>query len=251
MYFSYDNLEFRRQPYQIGYAKPVLEEADYKELTDNYPPLELFKYIPEIGRKYSLSEAYHGHKYREFIQSNPVWRNFHRWLKSDDFIHGVVDALKKRHLELDFKPPHSPAKRAWKRTKDVVRGRFSRAAGGLNARFEFSMLPADGGSVTPHTDAPGKIITLIISMVREDEWNPAFGGGTDLNRPKDERLMFSNRTNRQLGFEEVEVLDTFPFMPNQAVVFVKTANSWHSVRPMVGAGSTAMRKTLTINIEAR
>jgi hypothetical protein len=34
-------------------------------------------------------------------------------------------------------------------------------------------------------------------------------------------------------------------------MFVKTFNSWHSVRPMTGAGSEAMRRTLTINIEAR
>jgi hypothetical protein len=34
------------------------------------------------------------------------------------------------------------------------------------------------------------------------------------------------------------------------VVFVKTFNSWHSVRPMTGSGSALMRKTLTINIEA-
>jgi len=57
--------------------------------------------------------------------------------------------------------------------------------------------------------------------------------------------------NRQAGFEEMEVLDTFPFTPNQAVLFIKTFNSWHSVRPMRGNGSKAMRKTLTINIEAR
>jgi hypothetical protein len=48
----------------------------------------------------------------------------------------------------------------------------------------------------------------------------------------------------------MEVLDTFEFTPNQVVVFVKTFNSWHSVRPMTGAGSPLMRKTLTINIEA-
>jgi hypothetical protein len=49
----------------------------------------------------------------------------------------------------------------------------------------------------------------------------------------------------------MQVLDTYPFTPNQAVVFVKTFNSWHSVRPMQGIGSPAMRKTLTINIEPR
>jgi hypothetical protein len=167
-------------------------------MVDSYPPVELFKYIPKIGKKYSLSERYHGRKYREFIQSSPVWRDFHRWLKSDEFIYGVLDALKQRHLDLGFKRPHSPAKRAWKRTKDLVRGRFSRAAAGLSARFEFSMLPANGGSVTPHTDAPGKIVTLIISMIDDGEWDPAFGGGTDLNRPKSESLIF-NPMNRQGG----------------------------------------------------
>jgi hypothetical protein len=32
----------------------------------------------------------------------------------------------------------------------------------------------------------------------------------------------------------MDVIDTFEFTPNQAVMFVKTFNSWHSVRPMTG-----------------
>jgi hypothetical protein len=47
----------------------------------------------------------------------------------------------------------------------------------------------------------------------------------------------------------MEVLHTYPFQPNQVIVFVKTFNSWHSVRPMTGTGSKHLRKTLTINIE--
>ena len=53
------------------------------------------------------------------------------------------------------------------------------------------------------------------------------------------------------NFKDMDVLDTYEFTPNQAVMFVKTFNSWHSVRPMTGQGSEAMRKTLTINIEPR
>jgi hypothetical protein len=49
----------------------------------------------------------------------------------------------------------------------------------------------------------------------------------------------------------MEVIDTYDFRPNQAVMFVRTFNSWHSVRPMQGKGSPAMRRTLTINIEER
>ena len=47
----------------------------------------------------------------------------------------------------------------------------------------------------------------------------------------------------------MEQIDVFEFEPNQCVVFVKTFNSWHCVRPMQGNGSQAMRRTLTINIE--
>ncbi len=47
----------------------------------------------------------------------------------------------------------------------------------------------------------------------------------------------------------MELVDSFAFTPNQAVVFVKTFNSWHSVRPMTGRGSSALRRTLTITIE--
>ena len=111
------------------------------------------------------------------------------------------------------------------------------------------MLPADGGYVIPHTDSPRQDRDAVVSMCGTDEWDPAFGGGTDVNRPKDVRLAF-NRMNAQADFDEMEVLDTFEFTPNQAVVFVKTFNSWHSVRPMTRRRLAAMRKTLTINIEA-
>ena len=43
---------------------------------------------------------------------------------------------------------------------------------------------------------------------------------------------------------------TFDFLPNQCVVFVKTYNSLHSVRPIALPGPTRMRRTLTINIES-
>ena len=99
----------------------------------------------------------------------------------------------------------------------------------------------------PHTDARRKLITFVISMVRDGEWDTRNGGGLDINRPRDPRLNY-NQINRHAGFEDMEVIDTYEFMPNQCVVFIKTFNSWHSVRPMTGVDSTALRKTLTINI---
>jgi hypothetical protein len=43
----------------------------------------------------------------------------------------------------------------------------------------------------------------------------------------------------------MEILETFELTANQAVVFVKTFNSW----PITGNGSEALRRTFIINIE--
>jgi hypothetical protein len=248
MFFRYDHLEFRYEPFPIGLAKPLLDEGQYREMVARYPEPQLFAYLPEVGHKYSLSEKNNPKAYREVIGSTPIWRELHRWIKSDDFLRGVMEALRARHIDLGYKKLPTTTRRLAKLARNLTRGRLDAGQPPLSARFEFSMLPAEGGHVIPHTDSPGKIVTLVVSMVGEGEWDPGFGGGTDVNRPKDVRLCY-NELNRQAAFDDVEVLDTYEFTPNQAVVFVKTFNSWHSVRPMTGNGSAAMRKTLTINIE--
>lgn len=249
MQLSYDHLQLRYEPFPIGLAKPVLDPAAYETLVADYPPLELFQYMPKVGKKYSLSEKNNPDKYKAWIAEHPKWREFHDWVKSREFIAGVLAALKDRGVDLGLKPSVGFGKRLRKLAMNLARGELSAGDPGLTARFEFSMLPADGGSVIPHTDSPGKVITLVVSMMKHGEWDPAFGGGTAINRPRDPRLYY-NELNRQAGFDEMETLETFPFEPNQAVIFVKTFNSWHSVLPMQGGGSPTMRKTLTINIEA-
>lgn len=245
---TFANLNLRYEPFPIGLARPAIEPSLYDELVASYPPREKFDYLAKVGHKYSLSEKNNPRNYEAWIAEHPRWREFHRWIKSRDFIESMLAALKERGVDTGYKARVSKGKRLGKLARNLSRGQIHAGKPGLTARFEFSMLPADGGSVIPHTDSPGKLITLVVSMIAEGEWQPAFGGGTDVNRPRDPKLYY-NELNRQAGFEEMEVLETFPFDPNQVVVFVKTFNSWHSVRPMTGMGSTAMRKTLTINIE--
>lgn len=247
--FSYENLQFRYDPFPIGLAKPVMDDTLYKEIVEAYPPLDMFGDLSKVGYKYSLSEKFNRRQYFQLVRTHPVWKDFYRWIKSDAFIQGVLDALRERHLDLGYEQ-RSLVHRLARRLKKLGSGQLCDCNSRLGARFEFSMLPVDGGHVLPHTDSPGKITTLIVSILDEGEWDPAYGGGTDLNRPKDNRLLF-NRLNRQARFEDMDVLATFDFTPNQVVIFVRTFNSWHSVPPMTGKGSGAMRRTLTINIEER
>ncbi len=247
-FFRYDHLALRHEPFPIGIARPLVDASLYRELVEAFPPPEHFASLAKVGDKLSLSEKFGADRFHTLVRSHPLWREFHGYIKSREFIGGVVTALRERGVDLGFDVTSSPGKRLRKRIADAVRGGSRTDSLELRSRFEFSMLPALGGHVLPHSDGVSKIITLVVSMLREGEWDPSWGGGTDINRPKDRARIF-NRLNRQLSFDEVEVLDTFSFEPNQAVVFVKTFNSWHSVRPMKAPNREILRRTLTINIE--
>ncbi|MCB9831009.1 MAG: hypothetical protein H6807_00940 [Planctomycetes bacterium] len=247
-YFDLENLSLRYRPFPIGLARPLFAPDLYAELLDAYPSKERCVPLDKVGSKFTLSEKFNPKDFEAFIADSPVWRGFHLWLKGPDFLQMVIAALEARNVDLGFKGPMSTWERKKRHFSAFLHGRSNYRSLELSTRMEFSMLPSSGGHVLPHADGFSKIITLVVAMARPGEWDPAWGGGTDLLRPKDQTLDF-NRVNRQLPFDEMEVLDTFPFEANQAVLFVKTFNSWHSVRPMTGPGPEVLRRTLTINIE--
>jgi hypothetical protein len=245
---NFDLLDMRYQPYPIGAIRPALADDVYAECLSAFPDAELFEYIGDVGHKFSLSEKYAAKNYKRLIKREPIWQALHSWVKSRDFLESTFAALRQRGLDLGYEVP-SASRRLQRRIKNLRRGRGRRYER-YSARFEFSMLPAAGGSVIPHTDNPEKVVTIVIAMVGEDEWSTDYGGGTDVLRPYDEKLSFERLNKRRPAGKEFEILHTFPFLPNQAVVFTKTFNSWHGVRPMTGPGGPLMRRSLTINIEA-
>jgi len=249
--FQFDNADFRHEPYPVGMVKPVMDDDLYHQLVDSFPPVELFTDLPGIGNKHVLSERYNADNFHQFIAQTPVWKRFHDWIESDDFIRAVDAMLRDSFVNLELsRMLLSTRQKCGHVLRSLKRGRFPNVPPGLKGRLEFSMLPVDGGFVRPHTDMPKKVVTFVVPIFKDGEWNPAYGGGTDINRAKDPRHAF-NRLNEKLSFEDAEVLHTYPFAANQCLVFVKTFNSLHSVRPMTGTGSSAMRRSLTINIETR
>ncbi len=245
--FSFENARFDYDPYPIGLISPVIEAGLYKSLVDSFPPVELFHFLPQAGKKYVLSEKFNAAAYRKFVNQSPHWHDFHRWIKSQAFVSEIDAMLRKHCIDLGLAHTHLASHGAWAwRLAELTKGRWPRGDDALQTRFEFSMLPADGGYVKPHTDTPRKIITLVLFMVNENEWDERLGGGLEIGRPKDSRFAF-NWLNEQVAFEHVENVRTLEYKPNQCVVFIKTFNSFHSVLPMVG-DTLAMRRSITINI---
>src|SRR4051812_32702554 len=143
MYFKFDTLDLRYEPFPIGIARPAFADDDYRKLLDTYPPLELFQYIPKVGNKYCLSEKFHGDKYHDWVANHANWKDFHAWMKSEDFVFTVLDALKERHVDLGF-VRRAASKKLRKQLANILKGKWWKQEERLSARFEFSALPADG-----------------------------------------------------------------------------------------------------------
>jgi len=242
-----DTLSFDYDPFPIGLAQNVFDPATYAEMVDTFPNADDFVAKHALGMKYSLSQVNNRRAYLRFLQRHPVWHRLYVHVKSRAFIADVLAALRRHGIDLGlYEQPF--AERMRQRVRALKRGRPMPRTPRLRARFEFSAMPVTGGSIRPHTDDPAKIVTLVVSMVHAGEWQPDWGGGTSVVWPRDATRSFNLR-NHYLEFDEVRTLKTFPFRPNQCIVFVKTPNSWHMVGPMTGTDPHALRRTLTINIE--
>ena len=164
--FTFENAEFRYEPYPIGVVAPIMASDLYEQLADNFPPIELFDYMPEVGHKYTLSEKFNSANYHDYIAKTPAWRELHAWIKSEAFFCSVIEMLRAHDIDLGLGKARFTGKGIWPwRLHELMKGRWPRDDLSFRTRFEFSMLPAEGGYVTPHTDTPRKIITLVVSMV--------------------------------------------------------------------------------------
>jgi hypothetical protein len=220
MGLNYAQATFRYEPYPIGVATSVFKPDAYLALCQAYPDESRFKALTSGGyHKWSLSERNNRVAYHEFIMQSPVWGAFHTYVKS----RRVVDDLAACLIGAGIEAPHGP----------------------LTARFEFSSLPAEGGGIEAHTDIPSKVLTLILPMVQPGEWDPSWGGGTDVLRPLDPWRRYEDYQEPRKAFE---VVATYPYAPNQCVIFIKTFNSWHAVGPIQGPAGQ-WRRTITLNLE--
>jgi hypothetical protein len=246
---SFKNVDFIYEPYPIGIARGVFEETFYDQLVNSFPPPELFNFMSYHGNKYSLSELNNSDAYHKYLRSHRPWYEFYKWIKREEFPSEILSMLCDHNIDLDLGGVNGNSLVSIRALLEkVLTGGSRRTGSKLSARFEFSMLPAVGGFIRPHTDSPQKIITLVIGIMRQGEWNPAFGGGTEVLKPRDITNNF-NFKNNYLEFDEVETISTFEYSPNNCVIFIKTFNSLHGVRPMTSNDQDLMRKTLTINIE--
>ena len=92
--------QFDYEPYPVCYVTDVLPPEMYRSLVESYPDKDLFKYMPNLGHKYSLSDINNPDKYYKFLSETPGWKAFYDYVKSENFIDNVLDMLTANNIDL-------------------------------------------------------------------------------------------------------------------------------------------------------
>ena len=113
----------------------------------------------------------------------------------------------------------------------------------VRATFQLSRMPA-GAEVLPHTDAPRKLVSLVLYF-SDPDWRPEWGGATEFFAAPPG--LAAGATER-VAFDRLEPLRRADFRPNRLVGFVRSPDSWHGVRPLACPTGRA-RRALLINLK--
>ena len=214
---------FDYEPYPLGYFKKIFNEDFYKSLCEEYPDISELK-ISKDKEKYNLKKfnkfslTNDHQEFNVLIGKKKNFLNLYNFLKSEEFFAKINEILLKNNVDLQL---------SFKKKRFFIKKK------NYNLFFEFSSIPCNGGYILPHTDAPKKIITFIIPIIKETEMDITKYKkvGTSILSALDPKYSF-NFYNRTMKLEDTVEKKYVNFSPNKMLMFIKTHNSLHSVGPI-------------------
>jgi len=231
--YSISNAANRLYPFPHFFCSDVFPESFYATLLENLPGQDCFTNNLEkgaviVGDKDSLT-AYNS---RSAIHLNSD-EIFQIEKSKQPFWTGLKDVLSSSDFTITF---------------------FSKFQAYLKARF-----PGDSDSTEiypkidliwdsqhydlgPHTDSPEKVAVLLIYLPNSDQTSHL---GTSIYVPKEPDFVCDGGVHHDR--ETFDLVFTAPFLPNSALAFFKTNNSFHGVEPV--EGSNEVRNLIQISFK--
>jgi len=230
-------------PFCFFYIDDFLPADLYEALLDDYPDESNYRFNSEGKMGFRSSED--PEAVDRYCDAHPDWRKLTDFFGSDAFLEDARQTFAQPLL----RARGLAARRPWINcTRRAVPRNWLRyqLQEPVRTTFQFSMLPRDA-AVVPHSDAPRKLVSLLLYF-RDRDWQDAWGGGTEFYVPLDpERARRWGPTDR-IPFDEFKPIGTTPFSGNRLAGFVRSADSYHGVPPLAcPPGRT--RKALLINLK--
>ncbi len=193
-------------PYKARVFDEFLLPEIYNVLASTFP-IHGFRALGKIGNKIHLNESHD--EFEPFMEANSIWCDFYRWCKDGSLEAVVADTLPIGEI--------------------------------VSTRFEFSILPTNGGGLNPHPDTNKKKATVIFYFPPEG-WNLDWGGNFEVLRLKEHLEHSQNPT-----ISDVHTVVSVDYVPNRVIMLRRTASSWHQVRP-IGGPPGRQRRSVTFNL---
>jgi hypothetical protein len=254
-------------------------------MTDPFPVVEIDNYLPtELYRDLlstypDPSQGGHNHSmknylksgtggFKDFLDSHPDWGRLIQYMDSDEFLSHVYNYARPFISACRGKFGSRP----WARDGKPVDADKKAAASGLGklleplrfveveTGFELSAME-NGHCITPHSDAPYKLVSILVYFPFQD-WQSNWGGGTQFFRPKTvdaERRWCNSDVNHIKEFgeaglnrfaQEMEVFHTAPFSANHFTMFFKSNHTFHAV-DQIACPTNRRRNCLVMNVNAK
>jgi hypothetical protein len=230
-------------PFCFFYIDDYLPSDLYRSLLESYPDESRYTYDPEGKMGFRSSED--PEEVERFGTAHPEWQRLVDFFCSDDFVYDARETLSEALVNArglwGRKPWYNCTRR--KVPDNWLRYQLQEP---VRTTYQFSLLPRDA-AIAPHTDAPRKLVSLLLYF-RGAEWEDAWGGGTEFCIPLDPAKARKWGPTDRIPFEEFKTIDTTEFRGNRLAGFVRSANSYHGVRPVACPPGMA-RKALLINIK--
>lgn len=216
-YIDLDTLEgidvdaFRaRDPFPWTNPKGFLRDEAFDELASHMPDVSLFE--PHFGYARKNQQSEHRRytlEYKKGLDISPSWEAFIAELLSADYRQFVTQIMGTKHIGLRIHWHYTPS----------------------------------GCDVSPHCDSQIKLGSHIFYMNTHDDWDPAWGGQTEI---LDDQGRFTPKSNPSFDdFDREWVADT---MDNRSIIFGRKNNSWHGVRA-IDAPEGELRKVFIVVYE--
>ena len=207
---SLDGDDFQSQhPFPWINPEGVLTDSGHQRLVETLPDVSLFK--ESFGYRRKHGQQAHDRYVLEYSDGLPVaeaWKNFIAELRGPDYHDFVCRMLGIRRFD-------------------------------LNCHWHYA---TTGCSVSPHLDAARKYGSQVFYFNTAQDWDPDWGGQTDV-------LSDTHRRSRTPNpeFEDLETVATSQTIGNYSLLFARGAHSWHGVREL-NCPKDRMRKVFIVVI---
>jgi hypothetical protein len=235
--------EVRSTPFCYFHIDDYLPDTLYRSLRESFP--DESTYESDGSGKLGFRSSEEPDEFDRFCARHPEWQRLVDFFRSDAFVLDVRRALspqlvsarnwKARRRWLNCGHDEIPTNRLRYMLEEPVR-----------TTFQISQLPA-GAEVVPHSDAPRKLVSLMLYF-RDDDWQDSSGGGTVFLEPLDPARAQQWSPTARIPFSELKEIGSCEFARNRLAGFVRSRNSYHGVRKIEGPPGSS-RRALLINIK--